>query len=95
MLHDCYWQNNVEKIFNFVFRYWSALRYASSLLRKTVDSLTPYATAVIVNGKSLCVGTIGVATETFQAPMTPKELNDAIFNKVGLGVKKISNFDRI
>jgi len=65
-----------------ILRYWSALRYASSLLRKTVDSLTPYATAVIVNGKSLCVGTIGVATETFQAPMTPKELNAAIFNKV-------------
>ena len=81
MLQD--WQNRVEKN-NFIFRYWSALRYASSLLRKTVDSLTPYATAVIVNGKSLCVGTIGVATETFQAPMTPKELNDAIFNKVGL-----------
>jgi len=63
-------------------RYWSALRYASSLLRKTVDSLTPYATAIIVNGKSLCVGTVGVAKETFNAPMTPKELNDAIFNMV-------------
>jgi phosphorylase kinase alpha/beta subunit len=63
-------------------RYWSALRYASSLLRKTVDSLTPYATAIIVNGKSLCVGTVGVTHVTFQAPMTPKELSDAIFNKV-------------
>lgn len=40
-------------------RYWAAVRYASSLLNHTVDSISPFITAVLVHGKQLTVGCIG------------------------------------
>ncbi|XP_023336391.1 probable phosphorylase b kinase regulatory subunit beta isoform X4 [Eurytemora carolleeae] len=63
-------------------RYWAALRYSSSLLKRTVNSLSPYATQIIVNGKSLTVGTIKLPPVSFHKPMTPKEIHDALFKRV-------------
>lgn len=63
-------------------RYWAALRYASSLLKRTVNSISPYATAIIVSGKSLTVGTIGIDVDIFQGPMAPHEITNAIYSKV-------------
>lgn len=40
-------------------RYWRAVRYCSSLLHHTVDSISPFITTVLVNGKQLTVGVIG------------------------------------
>jgi len=34
-------------------RYWVAVRYCSSLLHHTVDSISPFITAVLVNGKQV------------------------------------------
>lgn len=34
-------------------RHWMAVRYASSLLEHTVDSISPFITAVLVNGKQV------------------------------------------
>lgn len=34
-------------------RYWRAVRYCSSLLHHTVDSISPFITAVLVNGKQV------------------------------------------
>lgn len=34
-------------------RYWRGVRYCSSLLRKTVDSISPFITTVLVNGKQV------------------------------------------
>lgn len=36
-------------------RYWSAVRYCSSLLKYTVDSISPFITAVLVKGKQVIV----------------------------------------
>jgi len=63
-------------------RYWGALRYSSSLLKRTVNSLAPCATQIIVNGKSLTVGTIGIEPEIFSKPTTPQEIQAAIYHKV-------------
>jgi len=63
-------------------RYWSAMRYSSSLLGRMVESLSPYATAIIVNGNSLTVGTVGVDLHEFKGPMTPQEMKAAIYSKV-------------
>merc|ERR1719481_1327346 len=63
-------------------RYWAALRYSSSLLGQVVDGLCPNATQIIVCGKSLTVGTVGVDCVQFSRPFTPKEIQSALFNKV-------------
>jgi len=63
-------------------RYWAALRYSSSLLKQLVDSISPYATQIIVNGKTLTVGTIGVDFEEFDKPCTPQEIHTALYTKV-------------
>lgn len=34
-------------------RYWRGVRYCSSLLRKTVDSISPFITTILVNGKQV------------------------------------------
>jgi len=63
-------------------RYWAALRYSSSLLKQMVDSISPYATQIIVNGKTLTVGTVGVVSEEFDKPCTPQEMHTALYTKV-------------
>ena len=40
-------------------RYWSAVRYSSSLLCQMIDSISPYVTQILVSGKHVTVGTIG------------------------------------
>lgn len=39
-------------------RYWRAVRYCSSLLHHTVDSISPFITTVLVNGKQVRVNYI-------------------------------------
>lgn len=34
-------------------RHWAAVRYVSSLLHHTVDSISPFITAVLVHGKQV------------------------------------------
>eukprot|EP00092_Neocalanus_flemingeri_P018371 GFUD01019880.1.p1 GENE.GFUD01019880.1~~GFUD01019880.1.p1 ORF type:complete len:1110 (+),score=249.46 GFUD01019880.1:78-3407(+) len=63
-------------------RYWAALRYSSSLLKQLVDSISPYATQIIVNGKTLTVGTVGVVFEEFDKPCAPQEIHKALYTKV-------------
>jgi len=36
-----------------VLRLWAAVRYASSLLCQLVDSISPYITTILVNGKQV------------------------------------------
>jgi phosphorylase kinase alpha/beta subunit len=40
-------------------RYWRGVRYCSSLLHHIVDSISPFITTVLVNGKQITVGVIG------------------------------------
>lgn len=64
------------------YRYWAALRYSSSLLQQMIDSISPYATQIIVNGKTLTVGTVGVVYQEFDKPCTPQEMHTALYTKV-------------
>ena len=63
-------------------RYWVAVRYSSSLLRRMVDSISPYVTQILVNGKQVTVGTIGEEFQLFTKPMTPAQMHHAIYTKV-------------
>ncbi len=63
-------------------RHWAAVRYSSSLLKQMVDSISPFVTQILVNGKQVTVGTIGKDFSLFDAPMTPAEIHKALYTKV-------------
>ncbi|XP_073999627.1 probable phosphorylase b kinase regulatory subunit beta isoform X2 [Rhodnius prolixus] len=62
--------------------YWTAVRYCSSLLNHTVDSISPFITAVLVNGKLLTVGVIGGKETVFDKPLTPVEIRAVIYSTI-------------
>lgn len=63
-------------------RYWRAVRYCSSLLHHIVDSISPFITTVLVNGKELTVGVIGQKETVFDKPMTPAEIQEVMYTSV-------------
>lgn len=62
--------------------YWIAVRYCSSLLHHTVDSISPFITTVLVNGKQLTVGAIGHQETVFDKPLTPAEIQSIMYNRI-------------
>ncbi|XP_050528785.1 probable phosphorylase b kinase regulatory subunit beta isoform X3 [Daktulosphaira vitifoliae] len=62
--------------------YWIAVRYCSSLLRHTVDSISPFITTVLVNGKQLTVGVIDHKETVFDKPMTPDAIDSIIYSTI-------------
>eukprot|EP00094_Tigriopus_californicus_P001874 TCALIF_01806-PB protein Name:"Similar to CG8475 Probable phosphorylase b kinase regulatory subunit beta (Drosophila melanogaster)" AED:0.09 eAED:0.09 QI:765/1/1/1/0.81/0.82/17/82/1165 len=63
-------------------RNWAAVRYSSSLLGQMADSITPFVTQILANGKQVTVGTIGEDFTLFSKPLTPDEIKIAIYTKV-------------
>nr|CAD7396022.1 unnamed protein product [Timema poppensis] len=53
-----------------------------SLLRHTVDSISPFITTVLVNGKQLTVGVIGREETVFDKPMTPAEIQKVMYSTI-------------
>ncbi|XP_053605602.1 probable phosphorylase b kinase regulatory subunit beta isoform X3 [Plodia interpunctella] len=65
-----------------VLRHWRAVRYCSSRLNHTVDSISPFITTVLVNGKQLMVGVIGHKETVFDKPMTPGEIQAVMYSTI-------------
>ncbi|XP_074596795.1 putative phosphorylase b kinase regulatory subunit beta isoform X2 [Brevipalpus obovatus] len=63
-------------------RHWYVVRYCSSVLKKLVDSISPYITAILVNGKQLVIGSAGRPDQIIDHPLTPKEIHALIYNTV-------------
>ncbi|KAL9924471.1 probable phosphorylase b kinase regulatory subunit beta isoform X1 [Glossina fuscipes] len=63
-------------------RYWRAVRHCSSLLHHIVDSISPFITTVLVNGKEVTVGVIGQKETVFDKPMTPAEIQEVMYTTV-------------
>uniref|UniRef100_A0A0C9RTQ7 Phosphorylase b kinase regulatory subunit n=2 Tax=Fopius arisanus TaxID=64838 RepID=A0A0C9RTQ7_9HYME len=63
-------------------RYWMAVRYCSSLLNHTVDSISPFITGVLVKGKQITVGVIGQQETVFDKPMTPSEIQSVMYSTI-------------
>ncbi|XP_066258565.1 probable phosphorylase b kinase regulatory subunit beta isoform X2 [Euwallacea similis] len=63
-------------------RHWAAVRYVSSLLHHTVDSISPFITAVLVHGKQLTVGVIEQKETVFDKPMTPSEIQSIVYSTI-------------
>ncbi|XP_018908570.1 probable phosphorylase b kinase regulatory subunit beta isoform X2 [Bemisia tabaci] len=62
--------------------FWIAIRYCSSLLHHTVDSISPFITNVLVNGKQLTIGVIGREETVFDKPLTPAEIQSIIYSTI-------------
>ncbi|BET00920.1 Phosphorylase B kinase [Nesidiocoris tenuis] len=62
--------------------HWIAVRYCSSLLNHTVDSISPFITAVLVNGKQLAVGVVGQKQTVFEKPMAPADIRSVIYSTI-------------
>ncbi|XP_015515633.1 probable phosphorylase b kinase regulatory subunit beta isoform X1 [Neodiprion pinetum] len=63
-------------------RYWMAIRYCSSMLHHTVDSISPFITGVLVNGKQITVGVVGQEETVFDKPMTPAEIQSVMYSTI-------------
>lgn len=63
-------------------RSWAAVRYCSSLLHHTVDSISPFITTVLVSGKQLTVGVVGQQETVFDKPMTPAEIRSVMYDTI-------------
>ncbi|GAB1864735.1 Phosphorylase b kinase regulatory subunit [Camponotus japonicus] len=63
-------------------RFWMAVRYCSSLLNHTVDSISPFITGVLVKGKQIAVGVIGEEETVFDKPMTPAEIQSVMYSTI-------------
>ena len=47
-----------------------------------IDSISPYVTQILVSGRRVAVGTVGESFTLFDKPMTPAEIQHAIYTKV-------------
>ncbi|XP_032687816.1 probable phosphorylase b kinase regulatory subunit beta isoform X2 [Odontomachus brunneus] len=63
-------------------RFWMAVRYCSSLLNHTVDSISPFITGVLVKGKQIAVGVVGQEETVFDKPMTPAEIQSVVYSTI-------------
>ncbi|XP_076338400.1 putative phosphorylase b kinase regulatory subunit beta isoform X3 [Tachypleus tridentatus] len=62
-------------------RHWSVVRYCSSVLGKLVDSISPYITSILVQGKQITVGVFGHEEVVIDHPLTPKEVREIVYSR--------------
>jgi phosphorylase kinase alpha/beta subunit len=63
-------------------RYWSVVRFCSAILQKIVDSISPYITLILVNGKQITIGSFAGAEHVIDHPLTPKEIHALIYSTI-------------
>jgi phosphorylase kinase alpha/beta subunit len=75
-------QIQMEKVYRGAcqLRHWRLVRYCASYLRKTVTSLAPSITSLLVRGKQVIIGMKSCVQITISSPSTPGEIAAAIFN---------------
>lgn len=62
-------------------RNWSVVRYCSAVLKRSVESLSPWLTSILVNGKQISLGT-GNNEKIINNPLTPTEIHTLIYSTV-------------
>lgn len=60
-------------------RIWSVVRYCSAVLKRSVESLSPWLTSILVNGKQISLGT-GQNEKIVNNPLTPIEIHTLIYS---------------
>lgn len=62
-------------------RNWTVVRYCSSVLKRSVESLSPWLTSILVCGKQISLGT-GANEKIINNPLTPIEIHNLIYSSV-------------
>lgn len=60
-------------------RNWAVVRYCSSVLKRSVESLSPWLTSILVNGKQISLGT-GSSERIINNPLTPTEIHTLVYS---------------
>ncbi|XP_022918689.1 probable phosphorylase b kinase regulatory subunit beta isoform X2 [Onthophagus taurus] len=83
-INDLTVQTHIKKLYlqAALKRHWAAVRYTSSLLHHSVDSISPFITCVLVHGKQLTVGVIGQKETVLHKPLTPTEIQSVLYNTI-------------
>ncbi|VDK55544.1 unnamed protein product [Anisakis simplex] len=61
-------------------RLWWLVRFCAAKLRKTMNSLAPGITNMLVRGKQVTLGVRGCREVTVSSPVTPDEITDILFS---------------
>lgn len=62
-------------------RNWSVVRYCSAVLKRSVESLSPWLTSILVNGKQISLGA-GTDEKIINNPLTPIEIHTLIYSTI-------------
>jgi len=62
-------------------RNWAVVRYCSAVLKRSVESLSPWLTSILVNGKQISLGT-GSNEKIINNPLTPTEIHTLIYSTI-------------
>ncbi|VVC30201.1 Hypothetical protein CINCED_3A013396 [Cinara cedri] len=83
-INGCTIRQHLTKLYHTAgcLHYWIAVRYCSSLLCHTVDSISPFITTVLVNGKQLTVGVVDQKETVFDKPMTPAAIHSIMYSTI-------------
>ncbi|CAF0884251.1 unnamed protein product, partial [Brachionus calyciflorus] len=61
---------------------WRTVRYCTSILHKTVDSLAPSITNILVRGKIITLGVFGNDEVEINKPLTPDKIKQILYDKI-------------
>lgn len=61
---------------------WRTVRYCTSILHKTVDSLAPSITNILVRGKIVTLGVFGNDEVEITKPLTPDKIKEILYEKI-------------
>lgn len=62
-------------------RNWTVVRYCSSVLKRSVESLSPWLTSILVCGKQISLGA-GINEKIINNPLTPTEIHNLIYSSI-------------
>ena len=62
-------------------RNWSVVRYCSAVLKRSVESISPWLTSILVKGKQISLGT-GANEKIINNPLTPTEIHTLLYSTV-------------
>uniref|UniRef100_A0AC35G3F3 Phosphorylase b kinase regulatory subunit n=1 Tax=Panagrolaimus sp. PS1159 TaxID=55785 RepID=A0AC35G3F3_9BILA len=81
VVHSESLENRMEKVYRQAsqWRLWWLVRYCAAKLKKTITSLAPSITNLLVRGKKIIIGGKNSNEVTVSAPLTPAEIARVIF----------------
>lgn len=82
-IDDCSVEDRLERLSQQACqkRNWSVVRYCSAVLKRSVESLSPWLTSILVNGKQISLGT-GSNEKIVNNPLTPTEIHTLIYSTI-------------